>query len=65
MIETFLSALALVFVLEGILPFICPDCWRSNIQKLCAQENRVLRILGLISMIIGVVLLTFVHQFLY
>lgn len=65
MIEDFLSALALVFVFEGILPFIYPQGWRSHIQKLCLQENRVIRVMGLISMVVGVLLLTLVHQFLY
>lgn len=63
MIVNFLSALALVFVLEGIMPFACSDRWKKMLFKVIEQDDKVLRISGFISMLAGVILLTVVHQF--
>lgn len=63
MIINFLSALALVLVLEGIMPFACPDCWKKFLFKIMEQNEKVLRISGFISMLAGVILLTVIHQF--
>lgn len=63
MIVNFLSALALVLVLEGIMPFACTDRWKKLLFKIIEQDEKVLRILGFISMLAGVILLTVVHQF--
>jgi uncharacterized protein len=54
-------ALALLLVLEGIWPFLSPDTMRQMLLMLVQQDNRSLRISGLISMISGVVLLYFVN----
>jgi len=54
-------ALALVLVIEGILPFLCPECWRLAMQKLIAQQPRTLRIIGLLSMLAGIIFLYIVH----
>ena len=62
MINIFLTAIALVFVIEGIFPFLCPDCWRNTMAKLILQKNRTVRITGLISMLVGVVLLFLIHH---
>lgn len=59
----FLSAVALVFVLEGIMPFALPEHWKKLLRKNIAQDERVLRISGFFSMFVGVILLTIVHQF--
>lgn len=56
------SAIALVFVLEGILPFLCPDCWRQIMARMAQQPSRTLRIAGLISMAIGIILLYIIHH---
>ncbi len=60
--ERFLSAFALVLVFEGILPFLCPECWRDLIRKISIIDSQVLRTLGLVSMLSGVVLLYLVHS---
>jgi uncharacterized protein YjeT (DUF2065 family) len=54
-------AVALLLVLEGIWPFLSPDSMRQMLLILVQQDNRSLRISGLISMISGVVLLYFVN----
>ena len=61
-LQHFLSALALVFVFEGIFPFICPQCWRNAMQRMREMNDQSLRIVGLTSMVVGVLLLYFVHS---
>jgi uncharacterized protein len=63
MLVNFFSALALVFVIEGMLPFAFPKAWKRFLISVIGQEEKVLRISGLISMMAGVLLLTIVHQF--
>ena len=51
----FISAVGLLFVFEGILPFLSPDAWRRMMQQMTIQGDRVVRIIGLVSMLwIGV-----------
>lgn len=54
-------AMALMLVLEGIWPFLNPDSMRQILIMVARQENRSLRISGLISMICGVILLYLVN----
>ena len=55
-----LIAVSLMLVLEGILPFLYPQRWRNLVAKLSDIDDRQLRMAGFISMLGGVVLLTFV-----
>ena len=57
----FLVALALVFVIEGIMPFVAPRAMRQMMEEVARQTDRSLRIAGLLSMAGGVVLLYFVR----
>jgi uncharacterized protein YjeT (DUF2065 family) len=57
----FFVALALVFVIEGILPFLAPEAMRRAMLEMSRQTNRGLRVAGLLSMLIGVALLYFVN----
>lgn len=59
--DELLTALALVMVIEGIMPFLSPGVMRSNLQKLIAMTDQNLRILGFFSMISGVILLYWIH----
>lgn len=52
----FISALGLLFVFEGILPFLSPVFWRRVMQQMYIQNDKVLRIMGLISMLAGLAL---------
>ncbi|MGB0721014.1 MAG: DUF2065 domain-containing protein [Gammaproteobacteria bacterium] len=51
------TALALVAVIEGLLPFAAPARWRQLAAFMAQQPDHVLRRSGLIMMVIGVVLL--------
>lgn len=57
-----LAALALMLVLEGLLPFASPDLFRRLLQHAAQLDDRRLRISGLMSMLIGVVLLYLVRH---
>ena len=50
-------ALALVFIIEGLLPFISPRRWREMLAVAHQMDDRVIRAIGLGSMLFGVVLL--------
>ncbi|MGB8326761.1 MAG: DUF2065 domain-containing protein [Steroidobacteraceae bacterium] len=52
-----LAALALVFVLEGILPFLNPTALRRTLTLIASLGDRELRLAGLGSMAVGVILL--------
>ena len=56
-----LSALALMLVIEGILPFISPAAMRQVLAAMAAMDDRGLRLTGLISMLAGVILLYVIH----
>lgn len=50
-------ALALVLVLEGVLPAIHPDGWRRMFTQLLQLNDHQIRQIGLMSMVLGLVLL--------
>ena len=56
-----LTALALVLVIEGIVPFISPQSLRRMLATVSQLDDRSLRITGLVSMIFGVVMLYLVR----
>jgi uncharacterized protein YjeT (DUF2065 family) len=55
--DTLLGALALMLVLEGLLPFINPGAWRSVFERATKMSDGQIRFFGLSSMVIGVLLL--------
>ena len=61
MFQELLKAMALVLVVEGMLPFIRPERWRNMMIALVGQSDQILRIMGLISMLLGVAVLYSVH----
>ena len=54
-------AIALVFIIEGLLPFISPGRWRKLLVVVDQMEDKVIRNIGLGSMLFGVFLLYMVH----
>lgn len=50
-------ALALVLVIEGILPFLSPSGLRKAYAQMIQMDDRTLRLYGLVSMVAGAVLL--------
>lgn len=56
-----LTALALVMVVEGIIPFVSPQGYKNTMQQLLAMPNSSLRYVGLGLMLIGVISLFLVR----
>ena len=54
-------AIALVFIIEGMLPFISPNRWRNMLAIVEQMDDRVIRNVGLGTMLFGIVLLYLVH----
>ena len=50
-------ALALVLVLEGLLPAINPGGWRRLFEQIMHLNDQQIRSAGLVSMVIGLVFL--------
>ncbi|MEM7282741.1 MAG: DUF2065 domain-containing protein [Pseudomonadota bacterium] len=55
------TALALVLIIEGLMPSLNPEGWRRTIATLANMDNGQLRMAGLISMVAGSVLLYLVR----
>jgi len=51
------AALGLMFVIEGILPFLSPDGLRRTLARAAAMDNTMLRVAGAVSMLVGVAVL--------
>jgi uncharacterized protein YjeT (DUF2065 family) len=56
-----LAALALVLVIEGVMPFLSPDGWRRMMLSVSQLDDRALRTAGLVSMLTGAGLLYLVR----
>ena len=59
--DSIIPALALVLVIEGILPFLSPKSWRDAMSQAVQLPDNVLRSLGFFSMLAGVAILYLVH----
>ena len=55
------AALGLFLVMEGIAPFLSPQRVKNALGRLLAVPDRELRIAGLGSMLVGVVILFLVR----
>ncbi len=51
--ESLLAALALVLVIEGLLPLFAPRLWRESFRKLVELTDGQLRFIGAVSVVIG------------
>jgi uncharacterized protein YjeT (DUF2065 family) len=51
------AAIALMLVIEGILPFTAPQLWRETFRKLTEMTDGQIRFAGFTSMMVGLVLL--------
>ena len=62
MSNTLLTALALMLVIEGVLPFLVPGIWRETFRRLTEMSDGQIRFIGLTSMVAGVLLLFMVRR---
>ncbi len=61
MLAIILTAVALVLVIEGIIPFISPRLWREMMARLCGRSDISIRVIGFISLLAGACLMYVVH----
>jgi len=54
-----LTALALMLIIEGMLPFLAPAFWRETFRRITEMSDGQLRFIGLSSMLAGLLLLFF------
>ena len=59
--ETLAAALCLVVVLEGLVLFAAPGAWKRAIEQLQGLEERQLRRIGALMLIVGLLALGFVR----
>jgi uncharacterized protein YjeT (DUF2065 family) len=56
------AALALVMVIEGLMPFAAPAVWRQALARLIELDDRRLRLIGAGSMGAGLLILYVVRS---
>jgi uncharacterized protein YjeT (DUF2065 family) len=57
-----LTALALVLVIEGLLPFASPGRYRQMVAEIVRLSDNYIRTVGLVVIVIGLLLLYFVRS---
>ncbi|MCL2310742.1 MAG: DUF2065 domain-containing protein [Proteobacteria bacterium] len=54
--KTLGMAIALLCILEGLLPFLAPEQWREIFRKVISFSDGQLRFIGLVSIIAGLLM---------
>lgn len=57
MTTTFLMAVGLMFVIEGVLPLVAPKSWREMFRRILEFSDGQIRFFGLASMLAGLALI--------
>ena len=60
MLDYWLLGLAMMLVIEGLLPFVFPGLWRETFRKVITLTDGQLRFVGITSMLFGLLLLYWV-----
>jgi uncharacterized protein YjeT (DUF2065 family) len=60
--QLLLTAVALMLVFEGILPFLAPGMWRETFRRLTEMSDGQIRFIGLTAMLAGLLILYFVRN---
>jgi uncharacterized protein YjeT (DUF2065 family) len=55
--QYWLLGLAMMLVIEGIMPFVFPKLWRESFLKLVTMTDGQLRFIGITSMLSGLLML--------
>lgn len=59
--QSLATALCLVLVIEGLMPFLAPGRWKRMLASVMLISDRQLRLVGLGSMVTGTLLLYLVR----
>jgi uncharacterized protein YjeT (DUF2065 family) len=57
--QTILTALGLMLVFEGLLPFMAPETWRETFKRMIVLKDGQLRFVGLLSIVGGLLCMFF------
>jgi len=57
-----LTAVSLLLVIEGVLPFVGPDRYRQLVAQIAQLSDNQLRAFGLVSMLAGLLLLFLIRS---
>ncbi|PCJ30807.1 MAG: DUF2065 domain-containing protein [Gammaproteobacteria bacterium] len=61
LVHSLYLASGLLLVMEGMMPFISPTSFRRALIQMANMSDQQLRIIGLASMVLGVILLYWVN----
>jgi hypothetical protein len=61
MLHDLLSAIALLLIIEGLVPGIAPSLWQKYLREVSGMNPRMVRTAGIASMLGGALLLQFMH----
>ncbi len=53
--SSWMTALALVLVIEGLLPMIAPQRWREMFRQILQMQDGQIRFFGLVSVLLGLI----------
>ena len=54
--SSFAAALALMFVIEGVLPLVAPAVWRETFRRILEMRDGQIRFIGAASILGGALL---------
>jgi uncharacterized protein YjeT (DUF2065 family) len=55
--ENLWTALALVLLIEGLLPFFSPQSWKRTVQQIAQLQDGQIRFFALLAIIAGLLML--------
>lgn len=55
------AALALVLILEGLIPFVSPGGYRNMVRQMADMPEKVIRSIGLVLIVAGLIFLLLVR----
>lgn len=58
--DVLLTAVALMLVFEGVLPFAAPALWRDTFRRMIELSDGQLRFIGLVSLTAGLLIFIWV-----
>jgi len=56
-LELFVTAVAIALIIEGLIPALFPNKWRSYVLKLAEETPQAIRSIGITIVVIGLIIL--------
>ena len=57
-----IAAIALVMIIEGIMPFLAPKAWKDMLKQIAQMEDKHLRVFGVIMMVTGAITFNYIQS---